>query len=60
MGKANVDGTNVNNHLIPNAAPLGVAVDAQHIYWSIQLGPVARANLDGSNVKGLHREWCRI
>jgi hypothetical protein len=63
---ANIDGTGVNQTFITNIAPpcsgcsvratvLGVAVDAQHIYWAsfrtssfATIATIGRANLDGS------------
>ena len=64
--RANIDGSGVNQSFITNVAPpcsgcsvratvLGVAVDAQHIYWasfrtssSATIATIGRANLDGS------------
>jgi len=52
IGRANLDGTGVNQSFITGAStPVGVAVDGQHVYWGNQ-GPrtIGRANLDGSGV----------
>jgi hypothetical protein len=53
IGRAKVDGTNVNPTFIATSTPLtsGITVDSSHIYWS-DLGTIwfGRANLNGSNV----------
>ncbi len=56
IGRANLDGTGVNEDFITGAsAPCGIAVDSGHIYWA-NLGPgatgttIGRANLDGTGV----------
>ena len=52
IGRANLDGSAVNKSFIAtgDADPYGVAVDAQHVYWTnLAAGTVGRANLDGSS-----------
>ena len=34
IGRANLDGTGVNQSFITGANPVGVAVDAAHVYWA--------------------------
>lgn len=52
IGRANLDGTGVNQSFIPLgvSTPVGVAVNREHIYWtgSGSTAAVGRANLDGS------------
>ena len=52
IGRANLDGTGVNQSFITGASgPAGVAVDGQHVYWANNSnGPIGRANLDGTGV----------
>ena len=53
IGRANVDGTEVNQSLISTNSnpPEGVAVDSEHIYWSnIGADTIGRANKDGTGV----------
>jgi hypothetical protein len=50
IGRANLDGTNVNQSLIGPTNPFAVETDAQHLYWSKFGGGIGRANLDGTNV----------
>lgn len=53
IGRANIDGTNVNNSFISTGqVPFGLAVDDSYIYWS-NAGTdntIGRANLDGTGV----------
>jgi uncharacterized protein YjbI with pentapeptide repeats len=61
IGRANLDGSNVNPNFITGANTnnsWGVAVDDEHIYWASTLdqsafpqglGTIGRANLDGSD-----------
>ena len=53
IGRANLDGTGVNQSFILGVFPEALAVDGAHIYWTTS-GPngnrVGRANLDGSGV----------
>jgi hypothetical protein len=58
IGRANLDGTGADINFIADAgeAPVGVAVDAAHVYWanqgmlldSVTTGTIGRANLDGT------------
>ena len=51
IGRANLDGTGVNQSFITGAATAdGVAVDAGHVYWTNfdSHGTIGRANLDGT------------
>ena len=53
VGRANLDGTGVNQNFVASGqGPLGVAVDAGHIYWTNFFTPysVGRSGLDGSGV----------
>ena len=52
IGRANLDGSGVNERFITGAAaPRGVAVDGTHIYWTNwAIDTIGRANLDGSGV----------
>ena len=52
IGRANLDGTGVNQNFISDAAkPVGVEVDSNDIYWSnYNFGSIGRANLDGTGV----------
>jgi hypothetical protein len=50
IGRANGDGTGVNQAFI-GAQGCGLAVDAAHVYWTnFDLGTIGRANRDGSGV----------
>jgi hypothetical protein len=58
IGRANLDGTGVNQDFITGlstpglaASPCGVVVDEAHIYWGNSAGTIGRANLDGSGVE---------
>jgi hypothetical protein len=58
IGRANLDGSGVNQRLVTGANdPFGVAVDAQHLYWtnfgsgSPHGSTIGRANLDGSGAE---------
>ena len=58
IGRANLDGTGVNQSFIAGVAPVvyttGLAVDGAHVYWASGFGPgpvgsgIGRANLDGT------------
>jgi virginiamycin B lyase len=63
IGRANLDGTGVERQFITGftegAVPTGLAVDANHVYWSqnggirpnsTQIPAIGRANLDGTGV----------
>ena len=53
IGRANLDGTGVNQSFILGVFPEALAVDGAHIYWTTS-GPngnrIGRANLNGSGV----------
>jgi virginiamycin B lyase len=50
IGRANLDGTGVDLDFITGAAaPRGIAVDEDHIYWA-NATAIGRADLDGSDV----------
>ena len=51
IGRADLDGSNPNQSWITGCdGLLGVAVDANHVYWSNYFGgTIGRANLDGSS-----------
>ena len=50
IGRANLDGTGVNQSFIAEGSVFGVAVNATHVYWSggSEDGAVGRANVNGS------------
>jgi virginiamycin B lyase len=51
LGRANIDGTGVNQGFIAGAQGPGVAVDSKHVYWTNRdSNTIGRANLDGSDV----------
>lgn len=51
LGRANIDGTGVNQGFITGAQGPGVAVDSKHVYWTNRTSDtIGRANLDGSGV----------
>jgi virginiamycin B lyase len=52
IGRANVDGTRVDNRFIRGASsPVWLALDNAHIYWTNSAsGTIGRANLDGTGV----------
>ena len=52
IGRANLDGSGVNQNFITGAAdPWGVAVNARHVFWANRgTNAIGRANLDGSAV----------
>ena len=52
IGRANVDGTGVNQSFIAGASdPRGVAVVGAHVYWAnFDTETIGRANLDGTGV----------
>jgi len=50
IGRANLDGSNLNGSLITANHPLGVTVDDSFIYWTNEsTNTIGRAKLDGSN-----------
>jgi hypothetical protein len=51
IARAGVDGTEVNARFVVAPSIGGIAVDAQHIYWtSVASGEIARADLDGAHI----------
>lgn len=55
IARASQDGTGVNRQFIRSTRAFGVAVDADHVYWTRpaddnQQSFIARANLDGTHV----------
>ena len=52
IGRANLDGSDVQTDFIHASNSGGVAVDADHIYWAngTESNSIGRANLDGSAV----------
>src|SRR5919201_4463873 len=52
IGRANLDGTGVNQSFITGAShPCGVAVNSSHVFWGNDSGSsVGRANLSGTGV----------
>jgi sugar lactone lactonase YvrE len=52
IGRASLNGTHVNESFIVGASePFGVAVDAQHLYWTnYGSGTIGRASLNGMHV----------
>lgn len=55
IARANLDGSGIDPDFIPETRARGIALDAEHIYWTWHArfaDAVARANLDGSAVSG--------
>ena len=51
IGRAALNGTDVNEHFIAASTPYGLAVHGQYIYWSgWGTGTIGRADLNGTNV----------
>jgi transglutaminase-like putative cysteine protease len=50
IGRANLDGTGVQESLISGITPQCLAVDGAHVYWGGGGGAIGRANLDGTGV----------
>ena len=49
IGRANLDGTGVNQSLISGTdTPFGIASDGTYLYWANYGGTIGRANLDGT------------
>jgi virginiamycin B lyase len=49
IGRANLDGSGINQSFIPGLSPCSVAVDSAHIYWA-NGNVIGRANLDGTGI----------
>ena len=49
VGRANLDGSGVEQDIAAAYHPRGIAVNASHVYWT-NYGALGRANLDGSAV----------
>jgi hypothetical protein len=51
LGRANLNGQNVNQSFITTASGFGVAVDRGHIYWAnLMNNTIGRADVNGQNV----------
>ena len=50
IGRANLDGTGVDQNFILTVDPRDIAVDGEHIYWTTASG-IGRAKLDGTDVE---------
>lgn len=53
IGRANLNGTGMNRHLISGAGiyPVAIAVSGRHIYWAdVTKDTIGRASLDGTHV----------
>lgn len=52
IGRANIDGSDVQPNLIKTPSPVALAVDRAHVYWvSLLRRSIGRANLDGSDAR---------
>ena len=53
IARANLNGSGVNQNFIAGIGyPIGVAVDAGHVYWAdLDADTIGRANLDGTDVR---------
>jgi len=49
IGRANLDGTGVDESFITAMEPSAIAVDSSHLYWGHEVLSISRADLDGSN-----------
>ena len=64
MGRANLNGQNVNPSFINTASGFGMAVDSSHIYWAnLMNNTIGRADVNGQNVNqsfitGASRPYC--
>jgi hypothetical protein len=47
--RADLDGSNPDQHVITGAYTNGLAVDVDHVYWTDSSSTIGRADLDGSN-----------
>ena len=56
IGRANLDGTDVNGSFITGAStPAGITVSGSYIYWVNTGMSIARANIDGTGAdRDLH------
>ena len=50
IGRSNLNGAGLDPGFISRVNPVGVAVDADHIYWTSENGKIGRARIDGSRV----------
>src|SRR5262249_59898639 len=51
IGRANLDGSDLDQSFIATTSSWGVAVDGAHVYWANSgARTIGRANLDGTNV----------
>jgi hypothetical protein len=60
IGRANLDGSHVDQAFVKAPGVTGIAVGAHHLYWSNGLsgksiGTITRANADGSHATSLIR-----
>ena len=56
IGRANLDGTGVDQNFILTGDPRDIAVDGEHIYWTTASG-IGRAKLDGTDVEPSFIPW---
>ena len=49
IGRADLDGDNVDSDFIDGASAGGLAVDSHHLYWANSAGTLGRVDLDGLN-----------
>jgi virginiamycin B lyase len=50
IGRANLNGTGVNQRFITGVSPRMVAVTSRYVYWASGTSTIGRANLNGSGV----------
>jgi hypothetical protein len=56
IGRANLDGTGVDQNFILTVDPRDIAVDGEHIYWTTASG-IGRAKLDGTDIEPSFIPW---